>query len=431
MSTSAKRRTPATSPTARTTNSALTTSATTCGPAARGDERYPKHCSSRKGRLHFAIIDEVDNILIDEARTPLIISGPAHDNVRKYAEPTASLGNSKRDVHFEVNEKDHNAHLTDEGVREAEKLAGVESFYTAGNMEWPQLIDNSLKAHHIYKRDVNYVVKDGAIVIVDEFTGRLMEGRQWSDGLHQAVEAKENVKIKEETQTLATITLQNFFKLYEKLAGMTGTAMTEADEFWKIYKLDVYAIPTNRPLQRLEYPDLIYTKEAEKYKALARRHRTSAPLGRARQEGRQRRMGRDQERTKRSRSNSSRRIKARSHGATVRVRAHRSQRPTGARRHDVDRKERTAWPTCSTSAVSNTRCSTPNSTNAKRKLSLKPVEKGGDDCHQHGGPWYRHRARRQSRNPGWAQLQDKYETRLDVPREEWDALVAEIETNTT
>ena len=136
-------------------------------------------------------------------------------------------------------------------MRAAEQLAGVESFYTAGNMEWPHLIDNSLKAHHLYKRDVNYVVNgEGEVVIVDEFTGRLMPGRNWSDGLHQAVEAKEGVRIKEENQTLATITLQNFFKLYDKICGMTGTAMTEANEFWKIYKLDVIAIPTNRPLQR-------------------------------------------------------------------------------------------------------------------------------------------------------------------------------------
>src|SRR6202023_720357 len=141
--------------------------------------------------------------------------------------------------YFEVKEKEHTCNLTDAGVREAEKLAGVESFYTAGNMEWPHLIDNALKAHHLYKRDVNYVVQDGEVIIVDEFTGRLMPGRNWSDGLHQAVEAKEGVRIKEENQTLATITLQNFFKLYKKIAGMTGTAMTEGNEFWKVYKLDV------------------------------------------------------------------------------------------------------------------------------------------------------------------------------------------------
>ena len=223
-------------------------------PAARGDDRYPKYRQQSQGPLHYAIIDEVDNILIDEARTPLIISGPAHENVRKYAEADRIARQLKRDVHFEVNEKDHSTNLTDEGVRAAEKLAGVESFYTAGNMEWPHLIDNALKAHFLYKRDVNYVIKEGAIMIVDEFTGRLMEGRQWSDGLHQAVEAKEGVKIKEETQTLATITLQNYFKLYDKICGMTGTAMTEASEFWKIYKLDVVAIPTNRPMQRAGIP---------------------------------------------------------------------------------------------------------------------------------------------------------------------------------
>ena len=204
-----------------------------------------------QGELHYAIIDEVDSILIDEARTPLIISGPAFDDVRKYAEADRIARLLKRDAHFEVKEKERTCHLTDEGIREAEEIAGVESFYTAGNMEWPHLIDNALKAHHLYQRDRDYVVQpNGEVVIVDEFTGRLMIGRQWSDGLHQAVEAKEQVKIKEENQTLATITLQNFFKLYKKLAGMTGTAMTEANEFWKIYKLDVIAIPTNQPLTR-------------------------------------------------------------------------------------------------------------------------------------------------------------------------------------
>ncbi|MEM7313018.1 MAG: preprotein translocase subunit SecA, partial [Planctomycetota bacterium] len=171
--------------------------------AARDDDRYPKHMQQSQGRLNYAIIDEVDNILIDEARTPLIISGPAHDNIRKYSDADRVARQLKANEHFEVNEKDHNVTLTDDGVRAAEKLAGVESFYTAGNMEWPHLIDNALKAHFLYKRDVSYVVKDNQIIIVDDFTGRLMEGRQWSDGLHQAVEAKEGVKIKEETQTLA------------------------------------------------------------------------------------------------------------------------------------------------------------------------------------------------------------------------------------
>ena len=237
--------------------------------AAHNDDRFPKHMQQVQGPLHFAVIDEVDNILIDEARTPLIISGPAHQDVHKYAEADRIARTLEKEKHFVVNEKDHNVSLTDDGVRTAEKLAGVESFYTAGNMEWPHLIDNALKAHHLYKLDVNYVVKEGAIIIVDEFTGRLMDGRQWSDGLHQAVEAKEGVRIKEETQTLATITLQNFFKLYKKISGMTGTAMTEATEFMKIYGLDVVAIPTNRGMQRIEHPDVIYLTEKEKFHAVA------------------------------------------------------------------------------------------------------------------------------------------------------------------
>ncbi|NBW95543.1 MAG: preprotein translocase subunit SecA, partial [Planctomycetia bacterium] len=237
--------------------------------AARGDDRFPKHMQQAQGPLNFAIVDEVDNILIDEARTPLIISGPAHDDVSKYSRADQIARQLKPDVHFEVKEKEHTVALTEEGVRLAEKLADVESFYTAGNMEWPHLIDNSLKAHHLYKRDVNYVVQNGEVVIVDEFTGRLMPGRQWSDGLHQAVEAKEGVKIKEESQTLATVTLQNFFKLYRKLAGMTGTAMTEASEFWKIYRLDVIAIPPNRGMKRINHPDVIYRTEREKWIAVA------------------------------------------------------------------------------------------------------------------------------------------------------------------
>ncbi|MEM9352726.1 MAG: SEC-C metal-binding domain-containing protein [Planctomycetota bacterium] len=237
--------------------------------AARDDDRYPKQQQQAQGRLNFAIVDEVDNILIDEARTPLIISGPARDDTSKYLKADKIARQLKAESHFEVKEKEHSAHLTDEGVREAERLAGVESFYTAGNMQWPHLIDNSLKAHHLYKRDVNYVVQQGKVVIVDEFTGRLMEGRQWSDGLHQAVEAKEGVQIKEENQTLATITLQNFFKLYKKISGMTGTALTEAGEFWKIYKLEVIGVPTNREMQRIEHPDVIYRTEKEKYAAIA------------------------------------------------------------------------------------------------------------------------------------------------------------------
>jgi preprotein translocase subunit SecA len=237
--------------------------------AARDDHHYPKSSQQAQGPLNFAIIDEVDNILVDEARTPLIISGPAHDDVTKYSKAEKLARQLTKDTHFEVKEKEHTVVLTDEGVRAAERLAGVESFYTAGNMDWPHLIDNALKAHHLYKRDVNYVVENGEVIIVDEFTGRKMPGRQWSDGLHQAVEAKEGVRVKEETQTLATITLQNFFKLYKKICGMTGTAMTEANEFWKIYKLDVIAIPPNREMQRINHPDVIYLSEKEKFNAVA------------------------------------------------------------------------------------------------------------------------------------------------------------------
>ncbi len=229
------------------------------------DNMKPVKELQAQGQLHYAIIDEVDSILIDEARTPLIISGPAFDDVRKYAEADRIARLLRREHHFEVKEKERTCHLNDEGIREAERIAGIESFYTPGNMEWPHLIDNALKAHHLYKRDRDYVSLEGEIVIVDEFTGRLMTGRQWSDGLHQAVEAKERVKIKEENQTLATITLQNFFKLYRKLAGMTGTAMTEANEFYKVYKLDVIAIPTNRPLTRHSFADVIYRTDREKY----------------------------------------------------------------------------------------------------------------------------------------------------------------------
>ncbi|HMP16741.1 MAG TPA: preprotein translocase subunit SecA, partial [Gemmatales bacterium] len=208
-------------------------------PARWGDNRFSKFSQQCQKALNYAIIDEVDNILIDEARTPLIISGSAHGDIERFKKADKVARQLKKDEHFEVKEKERTCHLTEAGVKLAEKLAGVESFYTAGNMHWPHLIDQALKAHHLYHRDKEYMVMASQephergrpiVVIVDEVTGRPMFGRQWSDGLHQAVEAKENVPIKEETQTLATITLQNFFKLYKKLAGMTGTAMTEANE---------------------------------------------------------------------------------------------------------------------------------------------------------------------------------------------------------
>src|SRR5262249_39984272 len=189
-------------------------------------------------------------------------------DVRKYAEADRIARLLRKDVHFEVKEKERTCHLNDDGVREAERIAGIESFYTPGNMEWPHLIDNALKAHYLYKRDRDYVGVNGETGSVNEFPARLTPGRQWSDGLHQAVEAKERVKIKEENQTLATITLQNFFKLYKKLAGMTGTAMTEAMEFSKVYGLDVMAIPTNRPLIRTGFPDVIFRYDREKLHAI-------------------------------------------------------------------------------------------------------------------------------------------------------------------
>ncbi len=235
-----------------------------------------------QGPLVYAIIDEIDNILIDEARTPLIISGRAHDDVSKYPVADKLARQLQRDIHFELKEKEHTCHLTELGIRRAEEIAGVESFYTPGNMEWPHLIDNALRAHHLYKNDVNYIVRTGEVIIIDEHTGRMMEGRQWSDGLHQAVEAKEGVKVKEETQTLATVTLQNFFKLYKKLSGMTGTAMTEAAEFVKIYNLDDTSVPTNRPLVRKNHHDAIYRTEKEKWNAVVDEikevHETGRPV---------------------------------------------------------------------------------------------------------------------------------------------------------
>lgn len=218
--------------------------------------------------LHFAIVDEVDSILIDEARTPLIISGPAEESTEKYYVADKIARRLKRGEHFEIKEKERMAHLTEEGIEDVEKFLNVESLYTGTNMEWPHYIEQALRAHYLFRNETDYIVKNGEVIIVDEFTGRLMEGRQWSDGLHQAVQAKEHQRIKEENQTLATITLQNFFRLYDKLSGMTGTALTEAAEFDKIYKLEVVTIPTNKPLQRKIFPDRVYRTEKEKYDAI-------------------------------------------------------------------------------------------------------------------------------------------------------------------
>ncbi len=233
-------------------------------------------------RRHFAIVDEVDSILIDEARTPLIISGPAYESTQKYYEADRVARLLKAGPDYEVKEKEHQVVLLEDGIEHAEKIAGVGSFYDAANSDWPHLMEQALRAKELYKRDRDYIVEHGEVVIVDEFTGRLMHGRHWSDGLHQAVEAKEKLKIKEENQTLATITLQNFFLLYDKLAGMTGTAATEATEFYKIYKLEVVTIPTNRPLIRKSLADVIYRSDREKYEAIIDEivaiHRTGRPV---------------------------------------------------------------------------------------------------------------------------------------------------------
>jgi preprotein translocase subunit SecA len=217
---------------------------------------------------HFAIVDEVDSILIDEARTPLIISGPAEESTDKYYKIDKIIPKLIQDIDYTLDEKHRQATLTEEGVSKCERLLSLGNLYDPAHMEVIHHVYQALRAHALYKRDVDYVVKDGEVIIVDEFTGRQMPGRRWSDGLHQAVEAKENVKIERENQTLATITFQNYFRMYKKLSGMTGTAETEAAEFAKIYNLDVVVIPTNRALIRKEYPDVVYRTEKEKFHAV-------------------------------------------------------------------------------------------------------------------------------------------------------------------
>ena len=216
----------------------------------------------------YAIVDEVDSILIDEARTPLIISGPSEESVDKYYSVDRIIPRLVKEKDYQIDEKQHTAVLTEEGVLHAEKLLGVDNLYDPANMDTLHGVNQALRAHALYKLDVDYVVKDGEVLIVDEFTGRLMPGRRWSDGLHQAVEAKEGVRIEAENQTLATITFQNYFRMYEKLAGMTGTADTEAAEFDKIYSLEVVVIPPNRPMIRNDMGDLVYRTEREKFNAI-------------------------------------------------------------------------------------------------------------------------------------------------------------------
>ncbi|MDR2905648.1 MAG: preprotein translocase subunit SecA [Helicobacteraceae bacterium] len=231
---------------------------------------------------HYAIVDEVDSILIDEARTPLIISGPTNRKMEHYSKADDVASRLKKDEDFTIDEKNRIIMVTDSGVERAQKLFGVENLYDMENAVLAHHLDQALKARHLFEKDVHYVVKDGEIVIVDEFTGRLSTGRRYSEGLHQALEAKEKVAIKEESQTLADITFQNYFRLYEKLAGMTGTAQTEATEFSQIYSLDVISIPTNVPVTRKDHNDLIYRTEREKYDAvleqIAELHKKGQPV---------------------------------------------------------------------------------------------------------------------------------------------------------
>ena len=216
---------------------------------------------------HFAVVDEVDSILIDEARTPLIISGPAEESTDKYYRVDKIIPKLVQDMDYTLDEKMRTATLTEEGVSKTERLLSLGNLYDPTNIEMLHHVYQGLRAHTLFEKDVDYVVKDGEVVIVDEFTGRQMPGRRWSDGLHQAVEAKEGVKIERENQTLATITFQNYFRMYKKLSGMTGTAETEAPEFDKIYKLEVVAIPTNKSLIRVEHSDVVYRTEPEKFDA--------------------------------------------------------------------------------------------------------------------------------------------------------------------
>src|SRR3954465_10829040 len=217
--------------------------------------------------LYYAVVDEVDSILIDEARTPLIISGSGEESADLYVKVDRLIPRLKREVDYTVDEKAHSAMLTDDGVERLEKLLGIENLYAASNILHVHHVGAALRAHTLYKRNVNYLVENNKVVIISEDTGRKMEGRRWSDGLHQAIEAKEGVPVEEENQTLATVTFQNYFRLYKKLAGMTGTADTEAQELHQIYKLDVSVIPTNRPVLHLHPPVLVYNKGAGKFRA--------------------------------------------------------------------------------------------------------------------------------------------------------------------
>jgi preprotein translocase subunit SecA len=241
---------------------------------------HPEHMVQRN--LNFAIVDEVDSILIDEARTPLIISGQADKPTQLYYTVSKVIPRLKKDADYTIDEKARTATLTEQGVTRVEQMLSVDNLYDDKNMEISHHVNQALKAHTLFKRDRDYVVKEGEVIIVDEFTGRLMFGRRYSEGLHQAIEAKEGVKIERESQTLATITFQNYFRMYEKLAGMTGTAATEEEEFRKIYGMDVVVVPTNKPMIRKDFPDVIYRTEKGKINAvieeIATRHGTGQPV---------------------------------------------------------------------------------------------------------------------------------------------------------
>jgi preprotein translocase subunit SecA len=248
---------------------------------------YPERMTDGKGKevdklFNYAIVDEVDSILIDEARTPLIISGAAEESTEKYYVIDRVIPRLQKETDFTVDEKTRNAIMTEEGIAKVEKILGVPNLYDPGEIDTLHHVNQALRAHAIYKRDVDYVVKDGEVLIVDEFTGRLMPGRRWSDGLHQAVEAKENVKIERENQTLATVTFQNYFRMYKKLSGMTGTADTEAVEFHQIYDLEVMVVPTHREMIRDDLADVVYKTEREKFNAVVddirERHEKGQPI---------------------------------------------------------------------------------------------------------------------------------------------------------
>ncbi len=231
---------------------------------------------------HYAIVDEVDSILIDEARTPLIISGPSDESVKWYDEFASLVGRLRNDIDYEVDEKKRTVSVLEDGIERVEDHLGIDNLYDAVNTPLISFLNNAIKAKELFRRDRDYVVMEGEVLIVDEHTGRMLHGRRYNEGLHQAIEAKEKVEIREEYQTLATITLQNYFRLYEKLAGMTGTAMTEASEFDKIYKLGVVSIPTNMPMARVDQPDLVYRTEDAKYHAIvddiSERHAKGQPM---------------------------------------------------------------------------------------------------------------------------------------------------------